>query len=69
MGYRGGIRISTMIGGRWGSFSGVTVETSPAACEAVNSAMVVSDNVIGISSVMVLDRSLFPDGCSWSSES
>lgn len=69
MGYRGGIRISTMIGGRWGSFSGVTVETSPAACEAVNSAMVVSDNVIGISSVIVLDSSLCSDGWTWSNES
>jgi len=69
MGYRGGIRSFTMIGGRWGSFSGVTVETSPTVCEAVNSAMIVSDNVIGISSVITLDPSLCSDGCSWSSES
>jgi hypothetical protein len=51
------MRISTLVGGRWESLSGVTDDTSSAAWEVDNSAMVVSDSVIGISSVILLDLS------------
>jgi hypothetical protein len=63
------MRISTLIGGRWESLSGVTDDTSSAACEVDSSAMVVSDNVIGISSSMILDPSLCSNGRPWISES
>ena len=61
--------MSTLIGGRWDNFSGVTDDTSSAACEVDNSAMVVSANVIGISRVMTFDPSLCSDGWSLTSES
>lgn len=57
IGYRGGMRISTISGGRWDSFSGVTDDTSSTECGFESSVIVLSERMIGTSRAIILDLS------------
>jgi len=69
MGYRRGIRISTLMGGKCDSFSGVTGDTSSPTWALVNSVIVVSASVIGISSSIALSLPSGWEVRTWTNES
>jgi len=68
-GYRRGIRISTLMGGKCDSFSGVTGDTSSPTWALVNSVIVVSASVIGISSSIALSLPSRWEVRTWTNES